>query len=237
MDTAGVPRDMAFQIAMGHLSLRDGLSRLARSSEIDKLMRRHDLSSELATQVVLGETSLQTVLLRLRREEYFVENRDRSFLTEACTQNTTDPLKSERVTLLIHGHKRLVGHICEVQQYQILFKDDAGLDTIRKVEIKVGWRVCHDAAVALALGGDSDGGLSEAPIDKPQDRFRCSNKHLFRLLDGEIAVCVELLEGTSLDGVIVWIGRWEFGLRVDDDAVVSVFRHAMKGLEVTDGSI
>ena len=68
--TSGMPVAMAHAVANGRLDLNEALERLAQASEIERVMRDHDLSRALATQVVLGHADLQAYLIRRRFDEH-----------------------------------------------------------------------------------------------------------------------------------------------------------------------
>ena len=70
-------------------------------------------------------------------------------------------------------------------------------------------------------------GASE-PVLRPQDRYGCSDKRLFRYLDSSVTVAVTTLEGEVFTGKVAWMGRWEFGLKLEKSEVEVVFwRHAL----------
>ena len=61
-----------------------------------------------------------------------------------------------------------------------------------------------------------------------QDRYGCSDKRLFRYLDSAVTVAVTTLEGEVFTGKVAWMGRWEFGLKLEKSDVEVVFwRHAL----------
>ena len=59
----GMPFQMALAVAHGRLDLNEALERMARNDRILRLMKKHDLSRALATQVALGQADLDRVLL------------------------------------------------------------------------------------------------------------------------------------------------------------------------------
>jgi sRNA-binding regulator protein Hfq len=68
------------------------------------------------------------------------------------------------------------------------------------------------------------------PAKRPQDRYSCSDKRVFGLMDGRNEVLAELLEGEHIRGQVVWFSRYEIGLRIKGDVNLSLFRHALRNL-------
>jgi sRNA-binding regulator protein Hfq len=50
-------------------------------------------------------------------------------------------------------------------------------------------------------------------------------------MDDAVEVTATTLEGEQLRGVVVWFGRYEFGLKLKGDAEITVFRHALADLK------
>ena len=95
----GIPFQMAMAVAHGRLTLNDALERLAQQDRVEQLMRTHDLSRALATQVAMGHADLDKLLRRRRMEAHREENRLRSILDEHTASG-------EPLALALHGHRR-----------------------------------------------------------------------------------------------------------------------------------
>lgn len=221
----GMPFQLAMAVALGRVSLNDALERLARQERVDKMMEKHDLSRALATQIVIGHASLDAVLARRRLKEHREQNRLRSCLDRAKAIDA--PL-----TLELHGKSRISGQISTIEAYSVTVTPDGGEATeIHKLQLKYAWNPSDWKAVKKAVKIDK--ALAAEPVDpiaRPQDRYTCSDKRLFRYMDSGDAVQVTLLEGEQIKGVVTWFGRYEFGLKLKGDVEITVFRHALHDL-------
>lgn len=226
IQTTGIPRNLAFQVAMGNLTLNDVLEKMAFRDEVEKLIRRYAFPRSLATQIAMGQVKLDDILQKQRLREYIDQHRDRSLLVEAAGTK-------QRITLLLHGQKRRSGKILEVNPYDFVFQSKKGEpETIHKLQVRAGWDAKRNAAVLSSIKKDKNRDRVEEPVVKPQDRFHCSNRRLFQHMEANERLTIRLLEGDVVIGTLDWISRWEFGLKTKRGPVVTVFRHAMADLEV-----
>ncbi|MEL6347705.1 MAG: hypothetical protein AAFV53_31655 [Myxococcota bacterium] len=226
IQTTGLPRNLAFQVAMGNLTLNEVLEKLAFRDEVEKLIRRHSFPRSLATQIAMGQVNLDDILQKQRLRDYIEENRERSLLVEAAASG-------QRVTLLLHGQRRKSGKVLKVNQYDFEFQGKKGdPETIHKLQARAGWDARRNAAVLSSFKKDKNRSKEEEPILKPQDRYHCSNRRLFQHMEASDRLIVHLLEGDVVTGTVDWLSRWEFGLKTKKGHVVTIFRHAMIDLEV-----
>jgi hypothetical protein len=225
MKTSGIPRNLAFQVAMGNLSLNGVLRKLSFRDEVEKLIRRHDFPRSLATQIALGQVNLDDVLQKKRLQLYIEENRDRSLFTDVTASGV-------RVTFLLHGMRRVSGVVSDVTSYEFRITPKKGEPmVIHKLQARAGWDARKNAAVLSSIKKDKAHAKPMEPIVKPQDRFHCSNRRLFQHMESLDKLAIRLLEGDIVIGKVDWIGRWEFGLKTKKGPVVTIFRHAMAALE------
>lgn len=218
-----MPFQMAMAVAYGKLDLNEALERMARADRVDQLMKRHQLSRALATQVVLGQAALDRVLYRRRMDEHREKNRERSVLIEAGEAGA--PL-----ALGVHGHSTVTGKILAVQPYMVEIE---GSEPVHKLQIKYASAPAVASKVAAAIQWNPE--LKAAPRDpitRPQDRYACSDKRLFRYVDRELELEFALLEGERFKGIPRWFSRYEIGLSVRPDPKgapvdVVIFRHAL----------
>lgn len=225
IERTGLPRNLAFQVAMGSLTLSDALNKLAFRDEVEKLIRRHDFQRSLATQIAMGQVSLEDVLRKSRRQVYFRENSQRSVLIDSMGENL-------RINLMLHGQKRLQGRVQEVGAYDFCFQGKGEPVTIHKLQVKAAWDGRRNAAVLSSVKKNKSRAEACEPIVKPQDRYHCSNRRLFLHMEAGERLNIHLLEGASLTGTIAWISKWELGLTLKKGPVVVIFRHAIAELEV-----
>ncbi len=222
---SGMPFQMAMAVAHGRLALNEALERMARNDRIEKLIKKHDLSRALATQVALGQADLDRVLHRRRFEAHRQEHRDRSILDASAASG--DPL-----VLALHGQEHLEATVIEVRPYEVILQPPGGEPEERhKLQIKFAYAPKDRKAVKKALSWDETLQASpREPIERPQDRYPCSDKRIFRYLDDKAEVQATFLEGERLRGRVVWMSRYEFGLEIPGGKVVTVFRHALAEL-------
>lgn len=222
---AGLPRTLAFQVAMGNVSLSEVLERMARRDRVEALMRRHDLPKSLATQVALGQADLDQVLVRRRREEHLEEHRRRSLLTDVAESG-------HDVLLGLLGRRRLEGTVLSVDKYEFGFQPRKGeAESIHKLQVKFGVDLSQGSKARNALKISKSGDAAE-PVWKPQDRYGISDKRLFGYLDDELDIQVDTTEGDLVRGKVSWMGRWEFAVRTKKGPEVVVFRHALANVKV-----
>lgn len=224
----GMPFQLAMAVALGRVSLNDALERLARLEKVDRVIEEHELSRALATQVVIGHASLDAVLARRRLQEHREQNRDRSILQEAFDHGAA-------LAVAVHGGGRHAGKVVGLDPYTVSVADEESgtTEVIHKLQLKYAWNPDDTKKLRRNLRFDKELSASpREPIRRPQDRYTCSDKRLFRYLDREEPITVTLLEGEQLRGTVTWFGRYEFGLRVRDVDVV-IFRHCLH--DITEG--
>lgn len=224
---SGMPFQLAMAVALGRVDLNTALERLARQEKVARVMEEHQLSRALATQVVLGHAELDVILQRRRLEAHREQYRGKSCLDDAAASG-------EPLTLGLHGDRRLVGRVAEVEAYRFTVvpqtKEGEGEpETLHKLQVK--YAHAPDDWKKVRKGLKKHKGLSaepREPIERPQDRYSCSDRRLFRVVDQEALIEVTLLEGEQIRGTVVWFSRYEMGMRIKGSEVpIVVFRHAL----------
>ena len=219
---AGLPTNLAHQVALGNITLNDVVERLAKRDRVDALTRKHELPKSLATQIALGQADLDQVLIKRRLAAHLEANRDRSSLAAAAANNTL-------VVLGVHDAGLLRGHIREVGQYEVHLNLDSGESaTVHKLRVKYMTDDVHAKGARNQIRRDKERPERCEPIWKPQDRYGCSDRRLFGFIDEQAEVQVTLLEGEVLRGLPSWMGRWDFGMVLPKKkAEIIIFRHAL----------
>ena len=220
----GMPYQMAMAVAQNRITLDDALERLARRAKVERLMRSHELSRALATQVVLGQADLDAFLMKRRMEQHRKANMNRSCLDEAQASG-------ESLVFWLHGQRRVTAKVVSAEAYQVVVHEDgqAEPEEVHKLQFKFAYAASDWKRVRKVLKKDK--ALTKepkAPIERPQDRYTCSDKRLFRYVDAGTTVDVLLLEGELLRGQVAWFGRYELGLKIKGDVHITVFRHALE---------
>jgi sRNA-binding regulator protein Hfq len=221
-EETGIPQNLAHQVALGNLSLNDVLSRMATRAKVDSLMKRHGLPKSLATQIALGQADLNHILRKRRMADHITGNRSRSILATALESGA--PL-----AFGLHGKKALRGTITSMDQYEVKLTAHNGDEhTIHKLEIKYACPEPDSRAVRNQIKRDKERNAAAEPIWKPQDRYGCSDRRLFGVLDEGVPATATTLEGEIFQGIVEWMGRWEFGMLLKKkNARVVIFRHAL----------
>jgi hypothetical protein len=220
---AGIPPNLAHQVALGNLTLNEVIERLALRDKVEALVRKHELPKSLATQIALGQADLEQVLQKRRLGEHLAGSRERSVLVEAAAD--------KRPMFLALHHQRMVhGAIEAVDRYELRVKlaDGGVVETIHKLQVKYACDEAQAKGVRNQLRRDKERPDSCEPVVRPQDRYGCSDRRLFSLIDQKSTIQVTLLEGEVLKGTPTWMGRWEFGMVLPKKkAEVVIFRHAL----------
>jgi sRNA-binding regulator protein Hfq len=224
---AGMPFQMAMAVVQGRLELNEALERMARKQRVESLMRRHDLSRALATQIVMGHANLETVLAKRRLNSHRDENLLRSCLDRAVQEQV-------RLGLALHGGRNDEGLVSAIDAYTFTFTGRGGEEeSIHKLQVKYAFDAENRKKVRRVVKVDKDvAAKAKEPIVRPQDRYSCSDKRLFSVMDANEEVVITLLEGDVLRGHVTWFGRYEFGLQVKGGVNITVFRHALRRLHV-----
>lgn len=223
---SGMPYQMAMAVAHGRMELNEALERMARKDKVNALMERHDLSRALATQIALGHADLDVVLARRRLETHRITHRDRTCL-----------VPGSRLAIVLHDGRTLKGTVGEVSAYQFAFqRDDGPEEQVHKLLVMYAYAPEDWKAVKKGVKVDKRVAAdAAAPAARPQDRYSCSDKRLFGYLDKRTEVAISLLDGETMRGTITWFSRYEFGLKLRTDALVTVFRHALKDASPASG--
>lgn len=226
LHASGMPIQLALAVAHGRMALNEALEKMALRDGVTRLMEKHQLSRALATQIALGQASLDMVLATRRMDDHRVTNRARSILDEA--QASGAPL-----TLLLHGRKRITGKILLVDAYMFRVENEEGgaIEDLHKLQVKVAFH--PESYKRVRKGLKYDKALEReprGPVPRPQDRYTCSDKRLFRYMDERVEVIATTLEGEVFHGHVEWFSRFEFCLGLKGDASVVVFRHALHDL-------
>lgn len=225
----GLEPGVARQVAAGKQDLNEVLKRMANADEVQRLMDRHGFNRALATQIVLGHADLDLTLARRRVEAHLQAHRERSVLEEARQRGA-------ELTLGLHGRRTLRARVLAVEPYEVVVVGEDGVEErIHKVQLKYAFAPEAFKQVKKGLEYDNERRAHPAePRFRPQDRYGCSDRRLGLALDRKTPVTAVTLEGECFSGEVVWVSRFEIGLRTKAGGEVVVFRHALD--DFRDGS-
>jgi len=224
----GLPDRLADAVAQGRLSEAEALERAAVRSEADFLMRKHGLDRALATQIAHGHADLDKTLAKRRFEAHRAEHRGRSVLEEA----RQDGLR--RFVLRSDGEEQTVT-VQAVSPYAVEVARDGTSMSWHKLDVALVAPAAAARKVQRALKSRPDVEPT-GPAARPQERYRLGDQRLFRYLDEEREIEVSLVSGHRIRGHVVWLSRYEFGLRIKGDVEVGVLRHALARVRAVDGA-
>ena len=214
-----------------------------------KLVRQYQLSMQLAFAVVNNECSLHEAIVRSRedlqielliqkhdlntREVSAIKNKDMSLndvLVQKNTKNHIDETDSSPVLTTgfsgffwRHHGVGVQGEIITETQYDLELLTAEGSLDIPKLHIKA----CSLVQVQPLEEGEHD----QEPILRVEERFRISNKQLYRFLLEETTVRISLRGGLTFEGVLQQVGRYECTLCVSEQRDVVLMRHAFALVE------
>lgn len=217
----GMPYQMAMAVAHGKLDLNEALERMAQKDRVQKLMRDHELSCALATQVAMGHADLEQVLARRRLQQHRDTHRERTCLVEGAA-----------ITLGLTGGRTLTGVVRSVDAYSFVFQED-GADPVElhKLQAKFAYAPSAWKVVKKALRVDKRvAAQPREPALRPQDRYSCSDKRLFGYMERHLDVSATTLEGDLLRGRVAWFSRYEFALELKPGVELVLFRHALRDI-------
>lgn len=218
-----MPYQMAMAVAHGKLDLNEALQRMAQKDRVNKLMEKHELSRALATQIAIGHADLEQVLSRRRLDAHRTRYREHTCLTVGTGARAFG----------VAGDKVIKAEPQEVGAYSVILLEEGADEAVElhKLQFKYCYAPQDWKSVRKAIKKSKrKGGEPIVPAKRPQDRYSCSDKRVFGLMDDEIEVVLDLLEGDQIRGRIVWFSRYEMGIQVKGGAEISVFRHALQNL-------
>jgi sRNA-binding regulator protein Hfq len=131
--------------------------------------------------------------------------------------------------LALHNAEQRRGRVTAIDRYELqLTAEGSAPEAIHKLRVKFLTEDEQTKGVRNQLRRDKERPERCEPTWKPQERYGCSDRRLFGLIDEQAEIQVTLLEGEVFRGVPTWMGRWEFGLVLPKKkAEVVIFRHAL----------
>ncbi|MCB9682941.1 MAG: hypothetical protein H6733_15860 [Alphaproteobacteria bacterium] len=223
LTASGMPFHLAQAVAQARMPLNEALERMAQRDEVERLMKAHELSRALATQVVLGHADLEAFLAKRRFEAHRAANLDKSVLEDARASG-------KPMVFCLFGQRKIEATVTACTPYNVELTPVGGepAEELHKLAFKYAYAPDDWKKVKKAVRKHKD--LSAAPREpatRPQDRYTCSDKRLFHFLDSKATVDATLLEGEILHGEIAWFSRFEFGMSLKGGGATTVFRHAL----------
>lgn len=222
-EQSNIPFSAAVRVVLGKTTLNDILQEMLREEKIKKLIETYDINRALATNIALGRTDLNVVLLRRRKNQTLHDHYDQSCLEDALA-------KKHKLALGIHGNKKIIGRVVEVGKYSFQFLEDGQTVPveIHKTQLKFAYDPEQYKLLRKFMDVDNTvKKLALEPILRAKDRYHFKNLLLQQSIDERREVESISLEGDTFKGTVEWFGRWEFGMKFKGGLRVTIFRHAI----------
>jgi hypothetical protein len=228
----GFPQNLATAVVKGTMSYEDACKRVVLMLDVEKLMRKHNIGRPIAMQIALGQADLEGFLAKRRMMEHREKHHARSCFDEALVHG-------KPMTFLVHGQRRVEGKVIASEPYHATIRlEDGTEESIHKLQFKAGWLAEHRKLVRKMLERKNSDLVKnpKPPIERPQDRYPCSDRTLFSFVDApKKSVDMTSLEGEIVSGQVLWFGRYEIGMGLKGEHLVTVFRHALADVKESKG--
>ena len=213
----GLDEKSAVAVVRGMLTFSEALEKMALDAEVRKLMRRHDVPRDIATQVVLGQADLERFLQRRALRAYRQAQHDRS-----CLKDAEHRAVAHIVGVL--GFDVLQGAVEQVTNYGFVVDGRE----VHKREAKYVYDAQLRSRVEKAMRWDDERKAAPLrPAKRPQDRYGRPDWLLLQWLEASQVVGVTLVEGERFTGTVSWFSRYEIGLEFARGSSLTIFRHAI----------
>lgn len=203
---------LAFAVVNNECSLHEAIVQARKDLDLELLAQKHDLNAAEVASIKNEEKSIHDVLVQKNTKFHIDE-------TDAFPVMTT----GFSGFFWRHQGVRFQGEIISATQYDLELLTAEGALDIPKLHIKA----CSTEQVQPLEAGAND----QEPILRVEERFRISNKQLYRFLLEKTTVRISLLGGLIFEGVLERVGRYECTLCLAEQKTVVLLRHAFALVE------
>lgn len=204
-------QQLAFAVVHNECSLHEAIVRSKQELEYEQLQRNHDLNTQDLDALKNKEETLIDILVRKETKKHIDATDAQPRLTVGFSG-----------FFWRHDDIGFRGEIIEETRYDIELLTQEGELTIPKLNIKA---CTMDSAQPIQEGENQ-----QAPVVRVEERFRISNKQLYRFLLQGTSVRISLLGGLIFEGVLQYVGRYECTILCEDKEAV-LMRHAFALVE------
>lgn len=203
---------LAFAVVNNECSLHEAIVRSRADLQLALLVQKHDLNSREASAIQNKEMSLTDVLVQ-KNTKMHIDETDGS------------PVLKTGFSGFFWRHHGVgfQGEIISEKQYDVELLTAEGAVDIPKLHIKA----CSVEHVQPLEEGAND----QEPIVRVEERFRISNKQLYRFMLEQTTVRIALRGGPTFEGALQRVGRYECTLCVAEQMNVVLMRHAFALVE------
>lgn len=204
--------ELAFAVVNNECSLHEAIVQSREDLELDLLVQKHDLNAREVSALKSKEMSLHDVLVQKNTKKHIDETDDSPVLKTGFSG-----------FFWRHHGVAFQGEIIAEKQYDVELLTAEGSVDIPKLHIKA----CSVEPVQPVDEGTND----QDPILRVENRFRISNKKLYRCMLEQTTVRISLRGGLIFEGVLQRVGRYECTLCVAEQRDVVLMRHAFSLVE------
>ena len=203
---------LAWSVVNNTCSLHDALVQSRTEAQRGQLKAQYDLSDQDMEKIQTGESSVHDILVQKQHKEHIDDTDADPYLTVGFSGY-----------FWVHHKEVFRAEIISCTQYDVEFISAEGTFSLPKLQIK--------AFSADEISNMSSQSPDVDPVVRIEERFRISNRVLYRFVLEETVVQLTLLGGLTCVGVLQQVGRYECVLTQEDGTTIILMRHALSSVE------
>ena len=209
---------LAYSVANNECSLHEALVQSRKEVDFAIAVEKYQLNTQEQRELRSGDMSLTDILVRKEYKDH-INNSD------------ADPILCVGFSgfFWLHGKEKQRAEVLQLSQYDVELQTQESIFTVPKLQMKAF--SFEDAQPSLEAQEAAD------PIVRIEDRFRISNRLLYRFVLEETPLTCTLLGGLAFDGTLIQAGRYECILQTTEHQEVVLMRHALVSMEVKDNGL
>ena len=209
---------LAYSVANNECSLHEALVQSRKEVEFDIAVEKYQLNAQEQRELRSEEMSLTDILVRKDHKDHI-------------NHSDSDPVLCEGFSgfFWFHGKEKQQADVLHVSQYDVELQTQESIFTIPKLHIKA-------FSFEDALPSQEEQEAAD-PIVRIEERFRISNRLLYRFVLEETPLTCTLLGGLAFDGTLIQAGRYECIVQTAEHQEVVLMRHALVSMEGKDNGL
>lgn len=203
---------LAWSVVNNTCSLHDALVQSRTDAERGHIQAQYDLNDQEMEKIQSGEASLTDILVQKQHKEHIDDTDAEPFLAIGFSGY-----------FWVHHKGVFRGEIIGCSQYDVEFITHQGTFSLPKLHIK---------AFSIDEISDLSSQIPDVdPVVRIEERFRISNRVLYRFVLEETTLRMELLGGLTCSGILQQVGRYECVLAQEDGTTIILMRHALSRVD------
>ena len=203
---------LAQSVVNNECSLHEALIESRKELEFEIAVEKHQLTGQEQRELRSGEKSLLDILVRKNYKQHINDSDSSPVLCEGFSG-----------FFWKHGNEKIRAEVLQQSQYDVELQGPEGIATLPKLHIKAfSFHDLIPVQKATEVAG---------PIVRIEDRFRISNRLLYRFVLEKTPLVCTLFEGLTFVGTLLRAGRYECVVQTEDDQEVVIMRHALVSME------